>query len=174
MPNSHSLRRMVCTALVTAPLVVAGCGARGPLDVVVVEEPLDSGAGAPSFDAPAEAPSIDAPRGAPGPGLPGFDAGGLLSCGTCLQQHCGTQLLMCIQSSTCLSTAQCVLSNCLSGGMPDPICVTQKCADGGFQSFGDLIQVFTCIGTNCPGCTSALGGLGGLGGGGGGSSGSGG
>ncbi len=166
MPKSLSLRRLVCAVLLAVPLVGVGCGARGPLDIVVVQEPLDAGAGA-------EASSLDAPLGAPEasmpglPGLPGIDAGGLLACGSCLQQHCGMQIGACFQSSTCLATAGCVVTNCLSGGAPNLGCITQQCADGGVQSLLDLYGLFTCVGTNCPGCTGALGGLGGLGGGGG-------
>jgi hypothetical protein len=169
MHHTVSLRRTACAALLAAPLLAVACGARGPLDVVVIQElpEADAGAGADvssSVDAPG------APEAAPQPmpeagGPPGFDAGGLLACGGCLAQNCSMQIQGCIGSTTCLSTATCALTNCLSGGAPNVGCILQQCADGGFQSLGDLVGLFTCVASNCSGCLGALGGLGGLGGG---------
>jgi hypothetical protein len=165
--HSVSPRRTVCAALLAAPVLVAACGARGPLDVVVVEEPpgTDAGAGA-DVSSPLDgqpAPEA-APEGGPSPsrdaaGPPGFDAGGLLACGGCLAQNCSMQIQACIGSTTCLSTATCAVTMCLSGGAPNVGCILQQCADGGLASFADLVGLFTCVATNCSGCLGALGGL---------------
>jgi hypothetical protein len=170
MPSSVSPRRTACAGLLAAPLLVAACGARGPLDIVVVQE-------LPELDASADALSstdgqpgaVDAASdSAPGPtpeagGRPGFDAGGLLACGGCLAQNCGMQLQACITSQSCVMTLQCVFTMCLSGGAPDVSCILSNC--GGPQALGGLVGIFTCVSSQCPGCLGALGGLGGGGGG---------
>jgi hypothetical protein len=167
MKRSVSPRRTACAALLGAPLLVVACGARGPLEIVVVQElpGLDAGADvSSSVDGQPDA-SEDATEGAPQPtpeagGPPGFDAGGLLACGGCLAQNCSMQIQACITSQTCVATLQCVFTMCLSGGTPDPTCILSKC--GGPQVLmGPLVGVFTCIASNCSGCLGALGGLGG-------------
>jgi hypothetical protein len=162
MPNPFSLRRASFAVAFSVSVVTAACGARGPLDVVVVEEQRDAAA-----DVSA---SVDAPVEAPQTGLPGFDAGGLVSCGTCLAQNCQSQIVGCISTPSCQSTIQCVVTMCLGGGSANLLgCVAGQCAgDGGFQSLASLIGLFQCVSSNCPTCGMALGGLLGGGGGGGG------
>jgi hypothetical protein len=176
MAKSLSPRRMAWAALLAVPTLVAACGARGPLDIVVVEgQEADAGAGvdaAATVDASEVAPEASPPEAG---GPPGFDAGGLINCGTCLYESCGAQVLACITSNTCLTTAQCAVTMCFAGGMPDPLCILQKCANGDPQALSSLIGVFTCVAVTCGmQCTSVLGGLlggGGVPGGGGGGSG---
>ncbi|HEY6461845.1 MAG TPA: hypothetical protein VIY73_16885 [Polyangiaceae bacterium] len=174
------LSRRLAPAALVAGLLVA-CGARGPLDITVIEQgPADADVDAPGVDAGIDASetgtgdgSLDA-ADAPDEGAPGFDGGPIVNCGSCVIQNCGSQLLTCIQSTTCRTALQCVVTTCLSGGTPDPTCVL-GCANGDATALGDLVGAFECvIGTCGAQCTSVLGGLGGLGGGGGGGGGAGG
>jgi hypothetical protein len=126
----------------------------------VVEEQSDAAATVDASGGEPEAAPLDdsGPRG--------LDAGGLINCGTCLYEKCGTQVLACIASSTCVTVAQCAVTMCFTGGAPDPLCILQKCANGNPQELGPLIGVFSCVAMTCGmQCTSVLGGL--LGGGGG-------
>jgi hypothetical protein len=159
-----SLRRAACAAVLVTPALVAACGARGPLDVIiVVEEQPEAGADvSPSEDAPAS--PIDSATDDAGPVGVGFDAAPLVNCGSCLAQHCGMQLYSCFASTTCRTTLQCAATKCLSGGMPNPQCVL-TCANGDTSSLTQLVGVFGCVLGNCGSqCTSVLGGLGGGGG----------
>jgi hypothetical protein len=175
MPNSFSLRRTACAAILVVPCLVAACGARGPLDIVVVEGQLDAavdvtpGLDAQAVDAPGEA-AAEAGDHETGPA--GFDAGPLVNCGACLAQQCGTQIFACLTASACQTTLQCAVTMCISGGAPDIACVL-KCANGDAQAIGQLTGLFGCITSNCSECLGALGALGGLGGGGGGGGGNG-
>jgi hypothetical protein len=165
MPNSVSPRRAACAALLAAPLLIVACGARGPLDIVVVQELPEADAGADVSSSVDGQPG--GPEASPGPtpeagGRPGFDAGGLLACTGCLAQNCGKQLQACITSQSCVTTLQCVFTMCFSGGVPDINCALSNC--GGPQALPALAGIFTCVSTQCPGCLGALGGLGGGGG----------
>jgi hypothetical protein len=144
---------------------LAACGSRGPLDVEIVEA---TEADAAVVDA-VVAPAVDASDAAQAHDAP-IDAGHeatLVDCGQCLSQKCGAVFIECIQSAPCRATFQCVAQKCVSGGTPDPSCIT-KCANDP-KSIGTVLAVITCVTSKCgPDCTSVLGGLGGLGGGGGG------
>jgi hypothetical protein len=160
-----SLRRASFGAAFSVAVLTAACGARGPLDIVVIEEqpPPDAGADvSSSVDAPPDSPQVGPPVG-----LPGLDSG-LAACGTCLVQNCGSEIGMCIATPSCQSTLQCVATMCLAGGSANLLgCVTTQCAgDSGLASLTSLFGLFQCVTGNCPTCTGALGGL--LGGGGGG------
>jgi hypothetical protein len=159
-----SLRRASFAGAFFVAVLTAACGARGPLDIVVVEEqpPPDAGADvASSVDAPPDSPQVGPPVG-----LPGLDSG-LVTCGMCLAQNCGSEIGMCISTPSCQSTLQCVATTCLAGGSANLLgCVTTQCAgDAGLAALTSLFPLFQCI-MGCPTCGSALGGL--LGGGGGG------
>ncbi len=176
MASPFLLRRFLVGTSLGAAALVSACGARGPLDIIVVEEVADA-----SVDAHAEASkdaskeASDGPTDAPGDvqdatpdtSMP-FDGGPLFNCGTCLVQTCGTQLLTCITSPACTTALQCVTTTCLTSGTPDISCLT-GCTGGDATTQMQLLSVIGCIIGNCPTCTSALAGLGGgLGGGGGG------
>jgi hypothetical protein len=174
MASPFLLRRFLVGTSLAAAALVSACGARGPLDIIVVEELPDA-----SVDAHAEAEASseagDGPTDAPGDVLDaapdtsmGFDGGPLFNCGTCLVQTCGTQLLTCVTASACTTALQCVATTCLTSGTPDISCLT-GCTGGDATTQQQLLSVIGCIIGNCPTCTSALAGLGGgLGGGGGG------
>lgn len=171
------LSRGLFPATVIAVLAVA-CGARGPLDIIVVEEAPDA-----DVDAAVDvsvvdaADASDAHDAAEEEGGGGFDGGPIVNCGSCVVQSCGTQLLTCIESTTCRTALQCVVTTCLSGGTPDITCIG-TCAGSDPTTLADLIGAFTCIIETCGAqCTSVLGGLtggGGAGAGGGGAGGAGG
>jgi hypothetical protein len=160
-----SLRRASFAAAFSVAVLTAACGARGPLDIVVVEEqpPQDAGADvSSSVDAPPDSTQVGPPIG-----LPGLDSG-LVACGTCLVQNCGSEIGMCIATPSCRSTLTCVATMCLGGGMAGLLgCATTQCAgDAGLVAeFANLLPLFQCL-MGCPTCGSGLGGL--LGGGGGG------
>ncbi|HEY3819731.1 MAG TPA: hypothetical protein VGL81_21330 [Polyangiaceae bacterium] len=173
MPASHPLRHGLPAALFATFLLVA-CGARGPLDIDVIEivEGPEGGADVAveaSADAADASDSGDAADAAEE--TQGFDGGPIVNCGSCVVQSCGQQLLTCLTSTTCRTALQCVVTMCISGGAPDISCVT-GCANGDATALGDLLGAFGCIVETCgTQCTSVLGGLtggGGSGGGGGG------
>jgi hypothetical protein len=173
MAVAHPLRHAVPAALLTSFVLVA-CGARGPLDITVVEivEGPEGGVDVAVEAAADAAEAGDADSAADvAPETQGFDGGPLVNCGSCVLQSCGTQLLSCIESTPCLTALQCVATTCLSGGVPDPTCV-EGCANGDATVLGDLLGAFACIVGTCGSqCTSVLGGLSGAGGGSGGGSG---
>ena len=176
MAATSPLRRAAPAALVTAFVLVA-CGARGPLDVTVIEvvEGPEGGADV-GVDAAADATDASEAATDSAPETQGFDAGPLVNCGTCVYQSCGTQLISCLTSTSCRTTLQCVVTMCISGGVPDITCVT-TCANGDATALGDVLGAFACIVQTCgTQCTSLLSGLtgGGTGGGGGGAGGGGG
>ncbi len=167
-------RALVATSLAAAALVCA-CGARGPLDVTIVEEVPDAGAdvaakldaNADRVDALVEAAPDVLEAAAPEASM-GFDGGPLLNCGSCLINSCGTQLFTCLTSPGCGTALQCVVTNCVTGGTPNIGCLG-NCTGGSATTQQQLLAVFGCVIGNCGSqCTSVLGGFGGGGGGGGG------
>jgi hypothetical protein len=152
------LRRTARAAVVASPALLAACGARGPLEVTSVREP--EGGAAPAGD-DAQASPVDAgavPEAQAEGG--GFDGGPLLSCGTCLAQHCGMQLYACLASATCRTTLECAATKCLSGGAPNLGCVL-TCSNGDPASLTPLVGLFGCVTGNCGSqCVSLLGSLG--------------
>lgn len=182
MANNFQVRRAATAALFAVPLALVACGSRGPLDVVVAEQPADAGDDGTVVDAAPDGPgdgaadAADASDGA-ADAAPRMDAG-LLACGTCVAQSCGQPIFMCFTNPTCQQTLTCAVQKCFAGGMPDPQCVL-GCANGNPQALVQLYAVFQCILSNCGApCMGVLGGLGGGpsggGGGGGGGGGSGG
>jgi hypothetical protein len=157
-----SLRRASFAAAFSVAVLTAACGARGPLDIVVVEEqPPDAGAEvSSSVDAAPDSTQVGPPIG-----LPGLDSG-LVACGMCLAQNCGSEIGACIAMPSCRSTLQCVATMCLAGGSANlPVCVYSQCAgDAGLTALTSLLPLFQCV-MGCPTCGSSLGGLGGGGGG---------
>jgi hypothetical protein len=175
-------RRILPAALLAGPGLVVACGARGPLDITVIEEVASDAeadvspteAGADATDASGEADAPGTPDAPPDRGPPGFDGGPLFNCGSCIYQSCEQQVLTCLESTDCRNAIQCAVTTCLSGGTPDPTCIL-GCANGDTTAIADLGSAFLCVEEQCGAdCTSVLGSLGGLGGGGGGGSGGGG
>ena len=173
-PPSCGSRRVPVGALLAGAALVCACGARGPLDIIVVEVgPSDASMTA---DVQVDASSEDAPEAAreampdvleaTGDTSMGMDGGPLGNCGTCVAQNCGNQLVACITAPGCTTALQCVATMCLTGGMPNLQCVT-GCTMGNTTTESQLLSVFGCvIGTCGTDCTGLLGGLGGGGGGG--------
>jgi hypothetical protein len=168
-----SLASLVVLLLVL--VTVPGCGSRGPLDINVIEPvtldgaidnfvPVNDGS---SLDTAAEDATPEAmPDVAPGDA--GRDTGGgPLMCLTCIQQQCGMQVFACFQNTTCRTTLQCVLTTCLGGGGGiNPQCALM-CANGDITALQDILNIVTCIGTNCgQSCVGVLPGGGGMGDGG--------
>ncbi len=149
---------------------MAACGSRGPLDDFPTTTSLDAGtdalvsvdSGSGEDSAP---PSVDA----------AVDAGsGLVQCGTCVAQQCGTDVAACLGDSACRDVIQCVTTTCLGlggtggggggGGGIDPTCLL-GCSSGGGAGVGEALGVFQCLTSDCgTACGGLLGGLGGLGG----------
>jgi hypothetical protein len=92
----------------------------------------------------------------------------LATCGTCLAQQCGQQILKCLQSPTCRATFQCAAQKCVAGGNPHPQCLLQCSPDP--AGLLPIVGIVTCATNKCgDDCATVLGGIGGgLGGGGGG------
>jgi len=171
---SGSRRALVGTLLAGAALACA-CGARGPLDITVIE--VAASDAAVTADVQTDTSSPDALPDAAREAMPdvleaaadtamGMDGGPLVNCGTCVAQSCGNQLLTCITAPGCTAALQCVATTCVTGGVPNLSCVT-GCTMGNTTTESQLLSVFGCvIGTCGTQCTGLLGGLGGGGGGG--------
>jgi predicted small lipoprotein YifL len=133
--------------------LVAACGSRGPLDLSPV--PVDAGVDADAGE-PADA-ATDAVEAGP------RDAGMLVNCGRCLVQECGQKITMCLQSTACRGTMQCVVQQCVAmGGSQglDPKCVQQCSAD--MQGLAEALVVLQCVTARCGDtCLPLLAGLGG-------------
>lgn len=149
------MRWLFVGLLVSGALGVA-CGSRGPLDITGVDY-SDKDASV-SDAAPADASADAAPEDS---GVDaGRDAGLLVNCAQCVAQKCGQQLFQCFQSTTCRSTLQCAVQNCLSGmGGFDTGCLLSKCGQN-LQGFAQLLGVVTCVASNCgKDCLTVLGGM---------------
>jgi hypothetical protein len=154
--------------------VLGACGSRGPLDDEIILV-TDSGVVEASIDSavPDSAVADSAP--------PVVDAGtGLIQCGTCVAQQCGTDVTTCITDPSCQSILTCVATTCFNlgglgggeggggggGGGLNPSCLL-GCTGGGGSGVGEALGIFQCITGSCGNeCGGLLGGLGGLGGGG--------
>jgi hypothetical protein len=163
--------RAVLVSVAAAALVMGlavACGARGPLDTVVIEKvyveaSVDSSVADVTNDTAADAPA-DVPSEAPAEAEvdAGFDAGGPINCVTCLTDNCGTTLVTCVTDPGCLMALQCTAQMCLTGGTPNLQCLG-NCTGGDAAIQQDLLSTIGCVIGNCPACTSLLGGLGGMG-----------
>lgn len=153
-------------ALVLVGLLAASCGSRGPLD----DTPLGDASVA---DAPVEPPVADATPEASSasPGNALSDAGGILGCGLCLFNTCGSDLQACFEDEGCRGIFQCVLTECAGGdggggGLTSACAV--RCAGSDPLAAIQLFGLFQCVTGECGSkCESGLGGLGALLGGGG-------
>jgi hypothetical protein len=138
---------------VSAFVVVAACGSRGPLDINGVDYKPDSGV--------TDTGVIIADTGADvqPETSDGRDSGPLVNCGMCVTQKCGMQFLQCFQSTPCRTTLQCAIQNC--GGMNgfNAQCLLQKCG-ADLTGLAQLIAVVTCVASNCgQDCLGFLGGM---------------
>ena len=139
--------------LVLASLCIAACGARGPLD----DGPLNAGtADAAPVEVVDAAPAV--PEAAP-PVDAGPQGGSIIACGSCLVGKCSQGILQCVQDTACRATFQCVVTDCLSSGSPDPACLF-KCASGDAKGALKIFTIFQCVTATCGGdCGSVLSGL---------------
>lgn len=176
MPSPLFPRRTPVGLALAIAGVVCACGARGPLDIIVVEEGArdasvdgrDVEASSDAQDARVDGESdalADVIDAMPDVSM-GFDGGPLLNCGSCLVQNCSNQLITCVTSTGCTMALQCVTGMCLQGGTPNFQCI-QGCTGGNATTQQQLLGVLGCVIGNCGmQCTGALAGLGGGGGGG--------
>ena len=111
----------VAAACSTLLVLVAACGARGPLDITVIEESSDAGADV--LEASVEAgDASDASDAAPDQGMGfGLPDSGPIACVACVGEMCGMDLEMCLTDSGCLSALECIVSMCVTGGTPEPV-----------------------------------------------------
>src|SRR5580692_8600519 len=89
-PMSVPLLSRRVAPLVVAPMLwIAACGARGPLDITVVEETSDAAVDVVEASVDAKDAS-DASDAAPDQGMgPGLPDSGPIACVTCIGQSCG-------------------------------------------------------------------------------------
>jgi hypothetical protein len=169
--RSFSRSRFFALPIAIGALLVA-CGARGPLDVEVIDVYPDAGPTVDSsIDATDSASEAATDAGTDGQGDDGADGTGnpVVDCVTCVGQMCGSDLVSCLTNTDCRADVQCIVQMCLTGGTGgvDFQCIG-NCTSSDPAAGGQAITAFTCILTGCGAqCTSLLGGLGGLGGGGG-------
>jgi hypothetical protein len=170
-------RRALLGSTLAAATIVCACGARGPLDIIVVEQlPADASVDVATRDIEASVEATadvqadglaDGPASAmdAAPEAMGFDGGILVNCGSCLVQSCGNDVLTCVTSQGCITALQCVATGCLTGGTPNFGCI-QGCTNGNSTTEQQLLTLVGCVIGNCGmSCAGALGGLGGTGGG---------
>lgn len=157
--------------------VLGACGSRGPLDDDLVTI-TDSGV-VDTGIVDANVTDVIVVDSAP----PVVDAGtGLIQCGTCVAQQCGTDVTTCLTDPSCQSVLTCVATTCFNlgglgggeggggggggGGGLNPACLL-GCTGSGGSGVGEALGIFQCITGSCGNeCGGLLGGLGGLGGGG--------
>jgi hypothetical protein len=173
-PPWSGTRRALVGALLAGAALVCACGARGPLDITIIEVVASDAAvtGDVQIDTSSQDAFPDVREAMPdvqeaaADTSMGMDGGPLVNCGTCVAQNCGNQLLTCVTAPGCTAALQCVATMCVTGGVPDLSCVT-GCTMGNNTTESQLLSVFGCvIGTCGTQCTGLLGGLGGGGGGG--------
>lgn len=169
MNRSLTPLRIFASASLVA-VVLAACGSRGPLDdaaVTAAEAGATETGSSTTEDATTPTPTPTADAGADAE----KEGGSIIECGSCLFTECSQGILACVQDPACSATFQCVVSDCLTGGSPNPACLL-KCA-GSPQGALKIFTIFQCVTQTCGGdcgdlLATILGGLGGLGGGGGG------
>jgi len=83
-------------------------------------------------------------EGAGGGGGGGIDP---LGCFTCITQSCPA-VLSCIQDPVCGQGLFCAFTQCLTGGAPDLLCVTE-CFGGDLGAALDALQAVTCLFSTC-------------------------
>jgi hypothetical protein len=177
--SSRRFSSRVAALSFLAALAVA-CGSRGPLDVDVIEVPgngngNDAG-GTPTTQADAGGgDDTQADASAPTDAASAVDApheAGLINCGTCVAQNCGSKIVTCLTDPTCSKELQCIATTCLAGadggggggggGLGNLGCFT-NCAGGNVASLAGLLGIVQCITTSCGAdCGGVLGGLGGI------------
>lgn len=74
----------------------------------------------------------------------GFDP---IACFTCIGANC-PEVLQCIQDMACRDGLVCSISQCLSNGQPDLVCVAD-CFNGDFQQAFLAFQAITCMLSQC-------------------------
>jgi hypothetical protein len=176
MAFSYRARRALAATIASAPVlvVVAACGARGPLDTIVIEkvyveaDVVDTSIHEASVDVTEAASDVvDAADAAEEVEAAPFDGGALVNCGMCVGQNCGTTIVTCVTDPACTTALQCAAQMCLTGGTPNLQCFG-SCTDGSAATQMEVLSVIGCVIGNCPDCTGLLGGLTGGGPGGGG------
>src|SRR5579863_7466792 len=95
--SSPIVRTAIASGIAVLVAILAACGSRGPLDDGPIYLPADAQTPDAAADV-SEQPTPDASMMTP------TDAGvegGLIQCGECVVNSCGTTLLMCFQSQPC-------------------------------------------------------------------------
>lgn len=172
VPATSPLVRLIAGALGVGAILAAApsCGSRGPLDDEASSAGADASAdvngGGASVDGSSTTPVTDASKPDASPADAGKEGGTIIDCAQCLVQECQSSIVACVQSASCRQTFQCVITDCLSGGSPNPACLLQ-CASGDPKGALQVFQVFQCVTGTCgPDCSTLLGTiLGALGGG---------
>jgi predicted small lipoprotein YifL len=164
-------RSLAVPVAIAGAIGLAACGARGPLEVDVIDVYPDAGptSDASILDAAPEATLPDAAPDATGDDAADGNGNPVVDCVSCVGQMCGTDLIDCLTNTDCRTDVQCIVQMCLTGGTGGfDIGCLGTCTASDPAAGGQAITAFTCILMGCGSqCTSLLGGLGGLGGSGG-------
>jgi len=133
----------------------ASCGGRNledlRADVVVVDDDDGSsgGAGGGFGGGSSVGGGVFGGGGFGGDGVGGTGAGGdtPVDCFGCLGANC-PEAMGCITDPSCIQGIFCAVSDCLSGGMPDLMCLSE-CFDGDFQAAFEALEIMGCVFTQC-------------------------
>lgn len=132
--------------------LAAACGGRnldaGPQNIVDDDDsPDDDGAGGVgASDAPVGSGGFGGVSdGAGGSGATG--AGSPIDCFSCIGSNC-PEALDCITDPSCVQGIACAVQDCLSGGSPDLMCLSD-CFDGDLEAAYKAIEVITCAFGSC-------------------------
>lgn len=85
--------------------------------------------------------------GGEGEGGEGGDDPTPIDCFQCAAQNC-PQALQCFTNPDCIQGLVCAVSDCLGGGAPDFMCLTE-CFDGDFEAAQQALTSIICITSSC-------------------------
>jgi hypothetical protein len=85
--------------------------------------------------------------GGPGPGPGSSSSGGPVDCFACLGSNC-PDAVGCFTDPDCIQGMICTVTNCMSGGQPDLMCVFD-CFDGDIGAALEAIGALTCVFQEC-------------------------
>ena len=142
-------------------LVAYACGGRTLAEPTADDDDDDGGGGAAGAGAQGGATSISSSTtiGAGGmSGTGGGETGGgppnPVECIACVAQNC-PEAVSCLTDPDCLQGLVCSVSQCLTGGQPDLMCVAD-CFNGDFAKALEALQALGCIFMDCGDACSGL------------------
>ena len=142
-------------------LVAQACGGRTLAEPTADDDDDDGSGGAASVGAGAQGGAMSVSSSTIGAGGMNGSGGGEagsppnpIECITCVAQNC-PEAVGCITDPECIQGLICSVSQCLSGGQPDLMCVAD-CFNGDFAKALEALQALGCIFMDCGDACSGL------------------